>query len=87
MSEERRRTRWEGGPGIPPENRVYATPCARPDGCRIASLSFAPTWDHSTSLLTADCGWTTRIPIGDEHHLPEAIDRWKRHECLVEEAS
>lgn len=58
--------------------RWYLAPSARPDGCRIASLIRS---GRVSSLMTADCGWTTRVPSGDFRYLDEAVARWAGHDC------
>lgn len=79
-------------PGLPAAagatagERAYTAPRPRPDGCRIASITFAATRNRPT-VMAADCGWTTRVPLGAEHHLTDAIARWRDHECRKRAAS
>ena len=56
-----------------PNGRYYLAPCARPDGCRIFSITHQP--NHSQPfLVTADCGWTCEAIQGED---PAVL----RHSC------
>jgi hypothetical protein len=61
---------------------VYIAPCARSDGCRIAALALHHDGNNQPAVMTADCGWSTRVPFGAERYLLEAIERWRGHRCL-----
>jgi hypothetical protein len=71
---------------VPAGEQVYGAPCPRPDGCRIATIDYAAGRNRPT-VMTADCGWTTRVPLGADHHLTDAIGRWRDHECRERAAS